>query len=129
MDFPLFTGPPGHVVATATGTATATATGVRTGPDIPQGRAARKQTLERTLSTHHDLDEAIEALHAAVAANTRTLEQRGERGTALALAVLDPAGATVMCMWAGAAGATRYQFTDPDSPQPYTFPPQGSQPG
>ncbi len=42
MDFPLLTGPPGPVVATATGTATR----VRTGPDIPQGRAGRKQTLE-----------------------------------------------------------------------------------
>ncbi len=91
-------------------------------PDWPDG-------LERTLSTHHDLDEAIEALHTAVADNTRTLQQRGERGAALALAVLDPDGATVMCVWTGPAGATRYEFTDPDTPQPHTFPPQGPPPG
>ena len=40
MDFPLCTGPTGPVAAAATGT------GTRTGPDIPQGRAGRKQTLE-----------------------------------------------------------------------------------
>ncbi len=33
------------------------------------------QLLERTLSTHHNPDEAIEALHTAFAENTRTLQQ------------------------------------------------------
>jgi len=66
-------------------------------PDWPEG-------FERTLSSHQDLDEAIETLHAAGADNTRQLSERGDRGgrgAALALAVLGPAGATVMCVRAG----------------------------
>lgn len=72
--------------------------------------------LDRTISTHYHHDDAIDALHRTHAEHVRQLEARGDRGAALALAVVDAVGATVMCLWAGAASYTRYAFPDPEQP-------------
>jgi len=109
----------------------------RLAPAVPCGHLGRPywQAAAPDPQAHHEdreewlVPDPDNLTPAAVADNTRRLDAAGDSGAALALAVVDPAGATVMCVWAGPGGNTRYRFPDPHNPQLGGFGPGSSQPG
>jgi len=81
----------------------------------------RLERLERTLSTHQDLDEAIEALHAVGADNTRQLSDRGDArllGRRARHGRPRPRRRHRHMRPGWPAGTTCYRFTDPGILQP-----------
>lgn len=79
--------------------------------------------LDRTISTHPELDEALHALDAQFAARDAQLAANDEGGSRFALAVLDDTGDTVAAAEVtGQPPATGWpSWTSPDDPSDWSF--------